>query len=52
MHSNAEISSNIINTNAICDTVLSLLPRTIGGGGMTEEEIIKQKCNEIVKRLP
>ena len=27
LHSNAEISSAIIETNNICDTVLSLLPR-------------------------
>jgi len=27
LHSNAEITSNIIETNFICDTILTLLPR-------------------------
>jgi dynein heavy chain len=33
LHSNAEISSQIIETDFICETILSLLPRTAGGGG-------------------
>lgn len=33
MHSNASISSAIIETNFICDTVLSLLPRSLGQSG-------------------
>lgn len=33
LHSNAEISSAIIETNLICQTVLSLLPRNVEGGG-------------------
>lgn len=52
MHSNAEISSNIIETNAICDTILNLLPRSAGGGGESEEDIMKRKCGEMLERLP
>lgn len=33
MHPNAEISSAILETNFITSTILSLLPRTSGGGG-------------------
>lgn len=41
LHSNAEISSAIIETNFICTTILSLLPRTSGAAGLTPEQIVK-----------
>jgi len=44
LHDNAEISSAIIETNFITGTILSLLPRSVGGGGASSEEIIKEKC--------
>jgi dynein heavy chain len=44
LHSNAEITSAIIETNFVCGTVLSLLPRSMGGKGASPEEILKEKC--------
>ena len=44
LHDNAEISSAIIETNFITGTILSLLPRSVGGGGSSSEEIMKEKC--------
>jgi dynein heavy chain len=44
LHENAEISSAIIETNFITGTILSLLPRSVGGSGASSEEIIKEKC--------
>lgn len=41
LHPNAEISSAIIETNIICETVLMLLPRDVGGSGVSTEHIIK-----------
>jgi dynein heavy chain len=51
LHSNAEISSAIIETNFITGTVLSLLPRSVGGGGASSEEVIKDKCRMILQKL-
>lgn len=33
LHANAQISSAIIETTSICNTILTLLPRSVGGGG-------------------
>jgi len=52
LHPNAEITSAIMETNSICNTVLSLLPRSVGGAGATPDEIIKIKCKEILQKLP
>jgi dynein heavy chain len=35
LHNNAEISSAIIETNNTCTTILSLLPRDVGGKGVS-----------------
>lgn len=43
LHPNAEISSAIIETNTICETVLMLLPRDVGGSGVSTEHMIKEK---------
>lgn len=43
LHKNAEISSAIIETDFICETVLTLLPRDVGGGGASTDDIIKTK---------
>ena len=42
LHSNAEITSAILETNQICGTILGLLPRTSGPKGRTTEETIKE----------
>jgi len=52
LHSNAEITSAILETNFICSTILSLLPRTSGSQGLTTEEIIKSASSEILLKLP
>ena len=44
LHQNAEITSAIIETNFVTGTVLSLLPRSAGGAGISPEELIKEKC--------
>ena len=52
MHSNAAITSAIIETNAVCNTVLSLLPRSAGKKGVSPEVIIKEKIQTLLKELP
>lgn len=53
LHSNAEITSNIIETNFICDTILTLLPRqTVDAGGSSPEELVKEKISKILKEIP
>lgn len=52
MHPNAEISSAILETNFITETILSLLPRTAGGAGGSAEDMIKEKINGILDKLP
>ena len=52
LHDNAEITSAIIETNAICGTILSLLPRSVGGAGASPESIIKDKAMAILNKLP
>ena len=44
LHSNAEISSAILETNSVTSTILSLLPRSVGGAGASAEDLIKEKC--------
>lgn len=43
LHPNAQISSAIIETNTICETVLMLLPRDVGGSGASAQQMIKEK---------
>lgn len=52
LHANAEISSALIETTNITATILSLLPRSAGVAGLSAEDIIKEKCNTIFKKLP
>jgi dynein heavy chain, axonemal len=52
LHPNAEISSAIIEANTICETILMLLPRDVGGSGASTESIIKDKIRELVGKLP
>ena len=48
MHENAEISGAILDTAAMTNVILSLLPRSVGGEGSKPEDIIKTKCKEIL----
>ena len=43
LHPNAEISSAIIETELVCQTILALLPRDVGGGGISTDDLIKGK---------
>ena len=52
LHSNAEISSALIETNTVCSTILALLPREQGGAGASAEDVIKEKCKNILKMIP
>lgn len=49
MHPNASITSAIIETNFVCNTVLSLLPRSTGGTGKSADELMKEKIAELLK---
>ena len=48
MHANAEISGAILGTGSLCGTILTLLPRSTGGTGSKPEDLIKEKCGEIL----
>lgn len=52
LHQNAEISSAIIETEFVCQTILALLPRDVGGAGISTDELIKGKIKEILEKLP
>lgn len=52
LHENAEISSSLIETNRICNTILTLLPRESVENGETPDYIIKNKCKSILSTLP
>ncbi|EGR32288.1 hypothetical protein IMG5_089580 [Ichthyophthirius multifiliis] len=53
LHSNAQISCAILETNYICQNVLSLLPRAgLGEGGKSTEQIIKEKLQILQDKLP
>ena len=43
LHPNDEISSAIIETELVCQTILALLPRDVGGGGISTDDLIKGK---------
>lgn len=52
LHPNAEISSSLLETNFITSTILSLLPRTTGSGGKKPEDIVKEKIEGLLHKLP
>ena len=52
LHPNASISSAIIETDFICETILTLLPRDVGGGGVSTDDLIKGKIKNILEKLP
>ena len=52
LHANAEISSALMEKNLLLGNVLNLLPRTVDVGAKQPEEIIKEKCQELVKTIP
>merc|ERR1711988_816176 len=52
MHENAEITSGSVISNQLLETALSLQPKSGGGGGVSTDVVIKEKCNDILDRLP
>lgn len=52
MHPNAEISGAIFDTNILCQTIISILPKEGGGGGQSYEEIVIEKCKASLEKLP
>jgi dynein heavy chain, axonemal len=52
LHQNAEILANISEGNGICKVVLALLPRVGASGGKQTEGAMKEKCEEILAKIP
>jgi dynein heavy chain len=47
LHANAEITTSQIETINLLETVLSMQPRSGGGGGTTREEVIGKQAKYI-----
>lgn len=52
LHENAEITSNINETNLLLACALSLQPRVSGGSGKTREEELNDIAKSILEKLP
>jgi len=52
MHENAEITSGVVMSESLLSTVLSLQPKAGGGGGVSIDDIIKEKCSNILEKMP
>jgi len=52
MHENAEITSNINETNKLLATALSLQPRVASSGGKTQEEELMDLSKAILAQMP
>jgi dynein heavy chain len=52
LHTNADITSAINDTNKLLDTVLSLMPRQAGGTGKSQDEILQESANGILEKIP
>lgn len=51
-HENAEITCMTNDTVYLCETILSLQPRTGGGAGKSREDIIDELAVDILQRIP
>jgi len=51
-HENAEITCMTNDTVTLCDIILSLQPRTAGGGGKSREDQIDELAMDINQRVP
>jgi len=49
---NADITCDQNETFSLLDTVLSLQPRTSGGAGASREDVVEDKCNAFLARVP
>jgi dynein heavy chain, axonemal len=52
MHSNANITCELNETDEALDVLVSLQPRTSGGGGLSREDIIADRAKDIQKKMP
>ncbi|GMH32802.1 hypothetical protein BSKO_00636 [Bryopsis sp. KO-2023] len=52
LHDNADITCDQNETYEMMATVLSLQPRVSAGAGMSREEIITNKCEDILNKVP
>lgn len=52
LHENAEIITNQNETRIILESVLSIQPRTSGGGGKTREQVIGDIASSIQGKVP
>ncbi len=51
-HPNADIASQIEETNTLLSTIISLQPRTAAKGGRSREATIAQLCTDLQERIP
>jgi dynein heavy chain len=53
LHQNADISFQQKETGSMLDTIISVQPRTGGGGGgRTPDQIVGEACDDLLARLP
>jgi dynein heavy chain len=52
LHNNADITSAINDTNNLLSTALSMLPRTSGGAGKSQEDSLKDIAKSLLDKLP
>ena len=51
MHENAQITNGINQTNDLMIVLANLLPKTASTGGISSDEIVQQKSNEMLKLI-
>eukprot|EP00357_Protocruzia_adherens_P016996 CAMPEP_0115042314 /NCGR_PEP_ID=MMETSP0216-20121206/46198_1 /TAXON_ID=223996 /ORGANISM="Protocruzia adherens, Strain Boccale" /LENGTH=717 /DNA_ID=CAMNT_0002424417 /DNA_START=41 /DNA_END=2194 /DNA_ORIENTATION=- len=52
LHDNADITSAINDANRLLSTALSLKPRTSGGGGKSQDELLREKAEALYAQMP
>ncbi|KAF3707583.1 Dynein heavy chain 3, axonemal Axonemal beta dynein heavy chain 3 [Channa argus] len=52
LHSNADITKDIQETNQLLDGVLLTLPRQAGGGAKSPQELVEELAEDILSKLP
>jgi len=52
MHGNAMITYDLNESDSNCEIILSLQPRTSGGGGVSREEVMGLAARDMEERLP
>lgn len=52
LHDNADITAAINDTNNLLDTVLSLMPRSTGAAGKSQDEVLQEKSTELLSKIP